>query len=125
MIGILCMTTRTGDIGSVVFGRSRRDSFRRVLVALLIIACLLLYVGWKVQIVKLGYQIEALEHEKHELERENRSLLIEASSLSSPARIEEIAIKRLGMVRPSKENIVIVKRKKDITSSKNQNPNSK
>ena len=119
------MTTRTGDIGSVVFGRSKRDGFRRVLITLLIVACLLLYVGWKVQIVKLGYQIEVLEHEKHELERENRSLLIEASSLSSPARIEEIAIKRLGMVRPPKENIVIVKRKKDITNSKNQNPNSK
>jgi cell division protein FtsL len=119
------MTTRTGDIGSVVFGRSKRGSFRRVLVALVIIACLLLYVGGKVQIVRLGYQIEVLEHEKHELERENRSLLIEASSLSSPARIEEIAIKRLGMVRPPKENIVVVKRKKDITNSKNQNPNSK
>jgi cell division protein FtsL len=119
------MTTRTGDIGSIVFGRSKRDNFRRVLVALLVVACLLLYVGWKVQIVKLGYQIEVLEHEKHELERANRSLLIEASSLSSPARIEEIAIKRLGMVRPPKENIVIVKRKRDITNSKNQNPNSK
>jgi cell division protein FtsL len=119
------MTTRAGDIGSVVFGRSKRDNFRRVVVALLIVACLLLYVGWKVQIVKLGYQIEVLEHEKHGLERANRSLLIEASSLSSPARIEEIAIKRLGMVRPPKENIVVVKRKRDIANSKNQNPNTK
>jgi cell division protein FtsL len=119
------MTTRAGDIGSIVFGRSKRDSFRRVLIALLIIACLLLYVGGKVRIVQLGYQIEVLEREKHELERANRSLLIEASSLSSPARIEEIAIKHLGMIRPPKENIVIVKRKRDITNSKNQNPNIK
>jgi cell division protein FtsL len=112
------MTTRAGDIGSIVFGRDRRDGFRRVLVALLIIAGLLLYVGGKVRIIRLGYQIEVLEREKHELERENRSLLIEASSLSSPARIEEIAMKRLGMVRPPKENIVIVKRKRDIPNSK-------
>ena len=87
--------------------------------ALLILSGLLLYVGGKVQIVRLGYQIDVLEREKHELERENRSLLIEASSLSSPARIEEIAIKRLGMVRPAKENIVVVKRKKDTADSKN------
>jgi cell division protein FtsL len=107
------MTARAGDIGSIVFGRSRSDNFRRVLIALLIITCLLLYVGGKVQIVQLGYQIEALESEKYDLERANRSLLIEASSLSSPARIEEIAIKRLGMVRPAKENIVTVKRKRD------------
>jgi cell division protein FtsL len=119
------MTTRAGDIGSLVFGRSRRGSFRRVLVALLIVSGLLLYVGGKVQIVQLGYQIEVLEREKHELERANRSLLIEASSLSSPERIEEIAIKRLGMVRPAKENVVIVKRKRDRENSKNQIPNTK
>jgi cell division protein FtsL len=118
------MTTRTGDIGAIVFGRSRRDNIRRTFVALLVVSGLLLYVGGKVQIVQIGYQIEALEREKHELERANRSLLIEASSLSSPARIEEIAIKRLGMVRPAKENIVIVKRKKDSANSKIQAPNS-
>lgn len=119
------MYTRTGDIGSFVFGRSRRDNFRRVLVALLIISGLLLYVGGKVRIVQLGYQIEALEREKCELERANRSLLIEASSLSSPARIEEIAIQRLGMVRPAKENVVIVKRKRLNSSSNNQITNTK
>ena len=37
--------------------------------------------------------------------------------------IEEIAIKRMGMVRPPKENVVTVKRKSDTTSS--QIPNSK
>ncbi len=80
----------------MVFERSRRGSFRRALLALLIITGLLLYVGGKVKIVQLGYQIETLEREKRELERANRSLLIEASSLSSPARIEEIAIKASG-----------------------------
>ncbi len=119
------MTTRAGDIGAVVFGRSKRGSFRRVLVVLLFVSCLLLYVGGKVQIVQLGYQLDALEREKHELERANRSLLIESSSLSSPARIEEIAIKRLGMVRPAKENIVIVKRRRDSANSKDQIPNAK
>jgi cell division protein FtsL len=82
-----------------------------VLVVLLVIASLILYVGGKVKIVRLGYQIDTLEHEKQELERANRSLLIESSSLASPARIEELATKRLGMVRPAKDNIVVVKRK--------------
>jgi len=105
------MTTRAGDIGAFVFEGGKRGSFRRVLAALLVITCLILYVGGKVKIVRLGYQIDSLEREKQELERANRSLLIESSSLASPARIEELAIKRLGMVRPAKENIVIVKRK--------------
>jgi len=105
------MTTRVGNIGTLVFERSRRGSLRRIIIAVLGIAGLLLYVGGKVTIMRLGYQIEALEREKQELERANRSLRIEASSLTSPARIEEIATKRLGMIRPPKDAVVIVKRK--------------
>jgi len=119
------MNARTGDIGSFVFGRSGHNSLRRVVFALLIVTGLLLYVGGKVKIVQLGYRIEALEREKHDLEHENRSLQIEASSLSSPARIEEIAIKRLGMVRPANENIVIVKRKRDSDRAKSGAPHDK
>ncbi len=107
------MTTRVGNIGSFVFEWSRHGTFRHVLIVLVIIAALLLYVGGKVQIVRLGYQLEVVEREKHELEHENRSLRIEVSSLSAPARIERIAVKRLGMVRPAPENTVIVKRKRD------------
>ncbi len=106
------MHAPVGNIGSLVFERSRRGSFRRVVLTLLIVTALLLYVGGKVKIMRLGYQIESLEHDKQDLERENRSLRIEASSLASPARIEDLAMKRLGMIRPAKENIVIVKRKK-------------
>ena len=105
------LTPRTGHIGAFVFEQGRRGSLRRVLLILVIVTSLLLYVGGKVRIMRLGYQIEALEREKRELERANRSLRIEASSLSSPERIEEIATKRLGMVHPPEENRVVVRRK--------------
>lgn len=105
------MNTRAGDIGSFVFERGGRGGLRKSLVIGVIVLGLFLYVGGKVKIVQLGYRIEALEREKQDLERHNSSLRIEASSLSSPARLEEIAVKRLGMVRPPKENIVIVKRR--------------
>ena len=104
------MNSGVGNIGALVFERSKRGKFRRLVATLCIIAGLLLYVGGKVRIMRLGYQIEALEHEKQDLERANRSLRIESSSLASAARIEDIATKRLGMIRPPKENIVIVKR---------------
>ncbi len=98
---------------------------RRTIAILVVVAGLMLYVGGKVKIVRLGYQIEALEREKKELERENRSLRIEASSLASPARIEEIAVKRLGMIRPPKDNVVVVKRKSDAINSRVQSPDSR
>jgi len=104
------MILRAGDIGFFLFERSKKSGLRRILIVLFLIACLVLVAG-KVKIVQLGYQIEALEREKKELERENRSLRIEASSLASSARIEELATKRMGMIRPPKENIVVVKRK--------------
>jgi len=108
------MTIRVEHISAVVFEHSKRGHFFRILIAFLVVAILILYVSSKVKIVRLGYQIETLEREKQELERENRSLLIEASSLMSPARLEQIAVRQLGMLRPLKENIVIVKRNKSI-----------
>ena len=105
------MNTRTGHISSFPLGDGRSANLRRVVIAGLIVAGLMTYVGGKVQIMRLGYQIEELEQQKRNLERENRALQIEASSLEAPGRIEDIATKRLGMVRPPKENIVVVKRR--------------
>lgn len=116
------MNSRAGHIGAFVFERSRRGTRMKVLAVVLIAALLILYVGGKVSIVRLGYRIEALEREKKELERANRSLRIEASSLASPARIEEIAIRKMGMVRPSKENVVTVRRKDTKADSYEQAP---
>lgn len=106
------MNTRTGNIGSFPFHQTRSGNLRLVLIFGFVVLVLMLYVGGKVQIMRLGYQIDELEQQKRDLERMNRSLQIEASSLSASGRIEDIAVKRLGMVRPSKENVVVVKRKK-------------
>jgi len=116
------MNTRTGNIGSFPFIQSKGGNLRRVLIFGLIVMGLMLYVGGKVQIMRLGYQIEDLEKQKRDLERMNRSLQIEASSLSAPGRIEEIAVKRLGMIRPSKENVVVVKRKQGGATRNNPRP---
>ncbi|HAS55054.1 MAG: cell division protein FtsL [Nitrospirae bacterium GWC2_57_13] len=105
------MSIGVASIGSFFFEQSKRGSLRRVMALALIVLLLLFYVGWKAKFVQLGYRIESLGQEKRDLERTNRGLRIEASSLSSQARIEQIAIKRLGMVRPAKENVVVVKRK--------------
>lgn len=104
------MSIRFGQIATQPFVDRRTGSFRWIVIAACVVALLIVYVGGKVQIVRLGYQIEELEQKKQELERANRSLQIEASSLAAPARIEEIGLKRLGMVRPAKENVVVVKR---------------
>jgi cell division protein FtsL len=111
------MSTRFGQIASAPFLDRRSGNLRWVVIAGLVVLFLMLYVGGKVQIMRIGYQINELEKQKQELEQANRALQIEASSLSSPSRIEEIAVRRLGMVRPAKENIVVVKRRPEEPTS--------
>ena len=112
------MNTRAGQIRPFPLAVQKAGNLRLVMLFGFVVLVLMLYVGGKVQILRLGYQIDEMEKQKRDLERMNRSLQIEAASLSAPGRIEEIAIKRLGMVRPPKENIVVVKRKTgDVSGS--------
>src|SRR5512137_508821 len=105
------MNARAGQIRPFPFASPRSGNLRLVVIFGFVMLVLMLYVAGKVQIMRLGYQIDELEKQKRDLERRNRSLQIEAASLSAPGRIEEIAVKRLGMVRPPKESIVVVKRR--------------
>lgn len=105
------MSTRISNIGFITLGWQKRSGLIKALITGAALVVVLLYVGEKVRIYQLGYQIEDLKKEKKDLERANRALKIEASSLSASARIEDIATRRLGMVRPSKDHIVVVKRR--------------
>lgn len=105
------MDSRLSNIGFITLDWQKRSGLRKALIIAAALAVVLLYVGEKVRIYQMGYRIEDLKKEKKELERANRALKIEASSLSASARIEDIAIRRLGMVRPSKDHIVVVKRR--------------
>jgi cell division protein FtsL len=105
------MNTRIGHIALPAAAGFRSANLRWVAAAAVAVVVLMFYVGGKVQIMRVGYRIEELEQQKRELERTNRALKIEASSLSSPGRIEEIALRQFGMVRPPKDGIVVVKRR--------------
>ncbi len=75
-----------------------------------VLAFLLLYVWYHVTIIELGYQIQNLQDEEKKLRKVHQELLIEVASLSSLDRIEQLATSKLGMVRASEKQIVLVKR---------------
>lgn len=79
-------------------------------IILLSAAFLLFYVWQRVQVISIGYQIEALKKEKDSLSRTNRSLTIEAASLTAPDRVEAIASSEIGMKTPRDTQIILVKR---------------
>jgi cell division protein FtsL len=86
-------------------------------IVFLVVAFSMVYVWQRVQVIKVGYEIEALKKEKAELLRENNDLQIEQSTLTSPERIESIADTDIGMHVPVSGQIVMVKKIKRSTAS--------
>jgi cell division protein FtsL len=86
-------------------------------IVFLVIAFSMVYVWQRVQVIKVGYEIESLKKEKAELLRENNDLQIEESTLTSPERIESIADTDIGMHAPVSGQIVMVKKIKRSTVS--------
>jgi cell division protein FtsL len=74
----------------------------------LVVVSLLVYVAERVDIVRLGYQIERLKTERAVLQRERDELRVKVSKLSSPERIAHLATDRLGMMQPRKDQVVLV-----------------
>jgi cell division protein FtsL len=75
------------------------------LVVLMIALCL---VWVRLQVVNRGYEISTARQLERRLEQEQRELRIEAATLTSPRRLEEVARTRLGMGPPAPGQIVNV-----------------
>lgn len=67
------------------------------------------YVWTRVQVVESGYRIRSLQEQKDRLKEENRSLMVEAATLKSPQRLEQIA-RDMGLKRPIEDQIVYLKK---------------
>ncbi|HSA60523.1 MAG TPA: cell division protein FtsL [bacterium] len=69
------------------------------------------YVWTRVQVVETGYRLRSLEVSRNKLKEDNRSLMVEAATLRSPQRLEQIA-KQMGLQRPTESQIVYLKKEK-------------
>lgn len=96
-----------------LFKKNNEDNINSAFQALIIVVMLMFvfitYVWQRVMIVEVGYNIEMLRKERAELSRRNTELLTEVSSLSSLKRIEKIAAADLGMKRPEKGSLIVVR----------------
>ena len=73
-----------------------------------VMSLLLLFVWERVDVVRLGYQIERLKNQKVLLERERDELRVRLTSLTAPERIARAATEKLGMVLPEKGQVILV-----------------
>ena len=80
----------------------------KVLAGLAALCLVLVFVGERVDIVRVGYQVERLKLDKMKLERERDQLRVKFSTLTAPDRIAKAAIERLGMTPPQNGQVVVV-----------------
>ena len=67
------------------------------------------YVWCRVQVVQLGYKLSGAHRIHTQLLNDSKKLHLELARLKAPERVERIAIERLGLNRPSKEQIVVLR----------------
>ncbi len=72
------------------------------------------FVWERVDVVRLGYQIERLKTQKALLERERDQLQVKFSALMAPERIAKVATEKLGLVPPQQGQVLMVHQPGDI-----------
>ena len=88
--------------------RSRRQLGMVLLVLAPVGLALTAFTWIHLQVLDAGYRIEELEARRHELERRESRLRLEAAYLASPNLIERRARKELAMRPPELEELVFV-----------------
>jgi cell division protein FtsL len=90
-------------------GVDRNLVFVAMVVALVFLACSLVYVWSHHQIISLGYEISKAGQEEQTLSQENKKLRLELAGLKTPGRIETMALNELGFINPQKDQLIIVR----------------
>ena len=83
---------------------------RRALVlgAALVFLCIL-QVWLRLQVLHVGYELSAARRMQLRLEHEQRELEVELATLRDPGRLGDVARHRLGMIDPSKGQVVTLR----------------
>ena len=79
-----------------------------LLIFLLATSAFVFHVWSRLYVFRTGYEIYQQEKSKQELLEENRILTMEVASLKSPARLEKIARRELGLRSPRPEQVVMI-----------------
>lgn len=111
------MSSYTSNYLSGIRFRKMR-SFRRagsLVAGIMVCSFLIIFVWQRVNVMRVGYEVEQLKKEKASLEKTREMLRIEVATLTSPERLERIATTSLGMKVPDECQVVLVKRVKSGT----------
>ncbi|MBL7031870.1 MAG: hypothetical protein ISR97_01665 [Nitrospira sp.] len=86
--------------------------------------CLFAIVWLRASVVNIEYEIGALETQRGDLYSERKIAVAQRASMYSAEKVENVAIKRLGMSLSERENVFYVKRSAPAVAFKASNKNS-
>ena len=88
----------------------RRELTGSLILAVPLVAVLLFSVWQHFELLQHGYRYEQMRQEHARQQELNRHLQLEIETLRAPARVERVALGRLGMVVPAREEELLVER---------------
>jgi cell division protein FtsL len=88
----------------------QRQLWRQVAVAVVLVAIAVITAWQHVELIRYEYRIERMQQERAAEEANTRRLRLEIEKLQSPKRIEELALGRLHMVTPPRDNVIVLER---------------
>lgn len=101
---------RNNPIVREVDRERHREMWRTAGIGLFLVSVLLFWAWQHFELLRQGYRFEQMQRE-HVAEVEiNRHLRLDIYALRSPARIERMATRQLGMVTPAADDALVVER---------------
>ncbi len=76
-----------------------------------VLVAVVLFSAWqRFELLGHGYQLQRLQQERAAEVEINRHLRLEIETLQSPSRIEQIALKELHLVAPTRDQAIVIER---------------
>lgn len=101
--------TFPGQLGASL-APNRLDIVRFLMICMLLLTVVSIFHVWsRFRLIELNLQIGEAAKQMRDLEQEQKQLKLEAESLKTPARIETIAKRDLGMTIPQEQQVILVK----------------
>ena len=88
----------------------QREQWRSAVIGVCLVVVLLFSAWQQFELLRNGYEIELMEHERAQELELNRHLRLEIETLRAPARIERIATEQLNLVAPTSDDAQVLER---------------
>jgi cell division protein FtsL len=88
----------------------QRELWTSVAIAGVLVMVLLFSAWQRTELLRHGYRVEQMQREKTAEEVRGRELRLEIDTLKSPKRIEALAMGRLHLVAPARDEAIVIER---------------